>query len=347
MIARNRTFKLVCLLLLVAWLLSACNVGALPTLAPTLTPSATATATATPIATATPTPTPTPTATPTVTPTPTATPTPTPTPSPPALTGVLVISIDGLRPDALQLADTPNLDWLIARGAITWQAQTILPSVTLPAHASMLSGSTPQVHGVNWNDYAPERGYIQVPTLFSVTHDAGLTTAMFVGKVKLEHLARPGTVDTYAYVTGGDAQVAGRAADYLREVSPDVLFVHLPDVDTIGHMHGWLSSPQLDFVTQADAAVGTLLDTLEALGQLDSTLIVVTADHGGIGTVHGGNDPESMTIPWLVAGPGVRQGYEVKGNVFIYDTAATVVWALGLSLPVEWEGRPVVEAFVP
>jgi arylsulfatase A-like enzyme len=343
MMTRNRPFRIVWLLLLAAWLVLACNVsGALPTYAPTLTPSPTATAT--PTATLTPTFTPTSTATPTPTLTPTAVP-PTPTPAPPALTGVLIISIDGLRPDAIQLADTPNLDRLIARGAVAWDAQTILPSATLPAHTSMLSGTSPETHGVRWNDYQPERGHVPLPTLFSVAHDAGLTTAMFVGKVKLEHIAVPGTVDTYAYVTGGDAQVATQAAGHLRQASPDVLFVHLPDVDTTGHVHGWLSSPQLDFVTRADGAVGILLEGLEGLGRLDSTLIIVTADHGGIGTTHGGNDPESMTIPWLVAGPGVRAGYEIEGDVVIYDTAATVAWALGLALPAEWEGRPIVEAF--
>lgn len=340
-------------MLLVAWLVLACSlVGPPPTLVPTLTASVTPTATATPTRTPTPTAVPatatsTATATPTPTPTPTSTPTDTPTPAPPPLDGILIISVDGLRPDAIPLASTPNLDALIARGAVCWGAQTILPSATLPGHASMLSGSTPEVHGVRWNSYEPERGYIQVPTLFSIAHEAGLTTAMFVGKVKLEHLAVPGTVDTYAYVTGGDAKVANEAADLLRTGSPNVLFVHLPDVDVTGHVHGWLSTPQLDFVTRADGAIGILLETLEEIERLENTLIIVTADHGGIGTSHGGNDPESMTIPWIIAGPGVQEGLEIKDAVGIYDTAVTAAWALGLPLPVEWDGRPVVEAFGP
>jgi arylsulfatase A-like enzyme len=346
MIIRNRALKAAWLLFLVAWLVSACHVtGAVPTYAPTLTASPTLTHTAT--ATPTPTFTPTPSATPTSTPTPTATATPTATPTTaaPALTGVLIISVDGLRPDAIRLADTPNLDRLIGEGAVVWKAQTVLPSATLPAHTSMLSGSSPEVHGVLWNNYEPERGYVPLPTLFSVAHDAGLSTAMFVGKAKLEHIAVPDTVDNFGYVTGGDAQVARQAADYLRRASPDVLFVHLPDVDTTGHLHGWLSSPQLDFVTRADKAVGVLLDTLERMGRRDSTLILVTADHGGIGTSHGGSDEESMTIPWIIAGPGVHAGHEIGSEVRVYDTAATAAWALGLPLPAEWEGRPVMEAF--
>jgi arylsulfatase A-like enzyme len=344
----RRTLKVVSLLLLIAWLVAACDLtSGLPTYIPTLTPSPTATATATPTATPTLTATltPTPTTTPTATATPTAT--PTPTPAPPALTGALIISIDGLRPEAVQLADTPNLDSLIAGGAVTWAAQTVLPSVTLPGHASMLGGSSPMVHGVDWNNYEPERGYVPLPTLFSVAHDAGLKTAMFVGKYKLEHIAVPGTVDAYAYVTGGDAKVANQAVDHLRQVGPEIVFVHLPDVDTTGHVHGWLSSPQLDFVTRADEAVGVLLQALEEMEKLSSTLIIVTADHGGIGTSHGGVDPESMTIPWIITGPGIRRDYEISSEVQVFDTAVTVAWALGLPLPPEWEGEPIVEAFAP
>jgi predicted AlkP superfamily pyrophosphatase or phosphodiesterase len=252
-----------------------------------------------------------------------------------------------LRPEAIQLAETPNLDDLIARGAVAWKAQTILPSVTLPGHTSMLSGSSPTVHGVTWNSYDPSRGYVPEPTLFSVAHDAGLTTAMFVGKEKLEHIAIPGTVDTFAYVVGGDAQVAAQAADHLVGTMPDITFVHLPDVDVTGHVHGWLSSPQLEFVTRADEAVGVLLGALEQVKRLDSTLIIVTADHGGSGTSHGGSDSESMTIPWIIAGPGIRASYEVTGQVRVYDTAVTAAWALGLPVVSEWEGLPVVEVFEP
>jgi len=361
-IHRQRVRKAAWLLLLGVWLLAACGAaGATDVAAPTAAvaspttavassttdvgPPTTAAVRLTLRSTLQPTPTASPTAT-VVPPAPTPAPptrTPTATRTPP--TGALVVSIDGLRPDAIPLADTPNLDRLIARGAIAWRAQTVLPSVTLPGHVSMLSGTSPEVHGVRWNSYQPERGHVTVPTLFSVAHDAGLTTAMFVGKVKLAHIAVPGTVDTYAYVASGDAQVARQAAEHLRAASPAVLFVHLPDVDTTGHQDGWLSAPQLDAVTRADAAVGVLLEALGALGRLEDTLIVVTADHGGLGTGHGGAEPESMTIPWLIAGPGIRQGYTVQREVRVYDTAVTVAWALGLPLPAEWEGRLIVEAF--
>jgi hypothetical protein len=64
---------------------------------------------------------------------------------------VVLISIDGLRPDALFHAETPSLQALACRGAYSWQATTIPLSYTLPAHASMLSGFPPEAHGL-FND---------------------------------------------------------------------------------------------------------------------------------------------------------------------------------------------------
>jgi phosphonoacetate hydrolase len=71
---------------------------------------------------------------------------------------VLILSIDGLRPDAIALAPMPNLLAILQNSAYTLSAQTVYPSVTLVAHASMLSGLCPSKHGVDWNDYLPEKG---------------------------------------------------------------------------------------------------------------------------------------------------------------------------------------------
>ena len=82
---------------------------------------------------------------------------------------VAIISIDGLRPDALLTVGAPNILALADRGAYTWQARTIMPSLTLPSHVSMLSGFTPDVHSIVWDEYIKERRPIPVPTLLSVT----------------------------------------------------------------------------------------------------------------------------------------------------------------------------------
>src|SRR5512142_3226669 len=131
---------------------------------------------------------------PTLTPTATATllPTETPTPTPAARARrVVILSIDGLRPDAIVPAPMQHLIVLMQHGAYSLSAQTTYPSVTLPSHASMLTGMCPSKHGVNWNDYLPERGYAKGPSLFDLAHAAGLRTYMFVTKKKLMQVTEP------------------------------------------------------------------------------------------------------------------------------------------------------------
>ena len=101
---------------------------------------------------------------------------------------VIILSIDGLRPDAIELAPMPNLLELMKTSAYSLTAQTTHPSATLPAHASMLTGSCPSKHGVDWNDYIPENGVAQGTDLFDLAHAAGMQTVMYVGKEKLQQV---------------------------------------------------------------------------------------------------------------------------------------------------------------
>ena len=103
----------------------------------------------------------------------------------PAVHRVLIISVDGLRPDCLLLAHAPAMRSLIATGAYTFWARTTAVSITLPSHASMLTGVVPQKHGVDWNRDLPLPGvYPLKPTLFEMAATAGYQSAMVAGKSK-------------------------------------------------------------------------------------------------------------------------------------------------------------------
>ncbi len=312
-------------------LLLACqmpNVAGLP-FAPTSTP----TATLTPTLTATPTF--------TATPTETSTPTITPTPAPLARR-VLILSIDGLRPEIISLAPMPNLLALMQNSAYTLSAQTVYPSVTLVSHASMLTGLCPSKHGVNWNDYIPEKGIAQGVDLFDIAHAAGLQTVMFVGKEKLQQITDPSSLDIFTYINDRDSVIAQRLVEDFPE-NFGVLFVHFPLVD-MGHRFGWLSPEQLNIAYRADEALQLILNELDARGLRSETLIIITADHGGHDTTHGTSLPEDMTIPWIASGAGI-QPKPLTTRVHTMDTAATAAFALGLPIPAEWDGVPVYEAF--
>ncbi len=280
-------------------------------------------------------------------PSPTLLPTFTPLPSstpPPRAARVLIITIDGLRADALYRVNMPVLAGLMQRGASSLSAQTILPSATLMAHASILSASCPAKHGITWNDYLPERGETHATTIFDLVHARGGRTVMVVGKEKIIQAVHRSSIDVFQYVNGHDRDVAARAVEEMGK-GFEAMLVHLPVVDGIGHTYGWMSPQQVSVIERADAAVGTLLEALQEDGLAQSTLVIVTADHGGHGLTHGSERPEDMTVPWILAGPGVVPGLRLEAPISVMDTAATAAWALGLARPAEWDGRAVEEAF--
>ena len=296
------------------------------------------------------TPTSTPTSTATSTPEPTFTLTATQTPEPtlppmqPALARrVLILSIDGFRPDAIPLAPMPILTDLLKSSAYTLTAQTVYPSVTLIAHASMLSGLCPSKHEVTWNDYLPELGYAKGTDLFDIAHAAALKTVMYVGKEKLRQVTEPKSTDVFEFINDRDLVIT----ENLIENFPadfGLMFVHFATTDDMGHVYGWMSNEQLSVLYRADQAIGQLLAELDARGIRDETLFIVTADHGGYDQGHGSSLPEDMTIPWIANGAGIKPG-ELTSPVHTIDTSATAAYALGLPIPPEWDGVPVNEAF--
>jgi predicted AlkP superfamily pyrophosphatase or phosphodiesterase len=268
---------------------------------------------------------------------------------------VLLVSVDGLRPDVLLRAKVPHLRGLMARGSFTMWAETVPMAVTLPSHTSMLTGVPVEKHGVTWNDAQPAatRVYPRWPTLFELAHQAGYTTAMAAGKAKFSTLDRPGSVN-WSFVSPGDVVVpdsivAAIAAHWIAVHAPQVLFVHFPGADFAGHEFGWGSPAQIAAVENIDRCIGRMLDALDRKGLLASTTILVTADHGGAGRTHGSGDARSGHIPWILAGPGVRRNYdltqEASLTVHTEDTFATLCEVLGITPPQPVDGRPVDSAF--
>jgi predicted AlkP superfamily pyrophosphatase or phosphodiesterase len=265
---------------------------------------------------------------------------------------VVIISLDGLRPDAIATFGATTLQRLMREGAYAPDAQTILPSTTLPSHTSMLTGVDPAVHGVTWNtDQVAVRGYVRVPTVFSLARKAGLRTAAFFGKSKLNHVHSPATLD---YVHSFDSWLPWRLSGlrtarlvgrHLQEARPNLVFVHLVEADYAGHLFGWMGRLYGNAVRELDAAVAALVvqaDTHFGRGQYT---LILTADHGGHGRGHGTELAEDTTIPWIVWGQGVRSGAPLPFGIRTTDTAATALWLLGLPVPSEWSGHPVTQAF--
>ena len=253
---------------------------------------------------------------------------------------------------------------MAAEGAVTWQASTIFPSKTLPSHTSMLTGVGPDKHQVLWNDFSPIKGKVKVPTAFSLLRavDAKAVTGMFVCKQKFRHLWIEGTLDTFDF--GGPIQdtpvaaspeiekdkkpaqlVAKNASAWIKEKKPKLLFVHFADPDTAGHKDGWGSPQQKEAFKVTDQALWQVWAAVKEAGIADSTVILISADHGGHDKTHGLNIPDDMIIPWVAWGKGVKANTTISAPVTTYDTAATALWLLDVPLPAEFDGKPVTSAF--
>jgi predicted AlkP superfamily pyrophosphatase or phosphodiesterase len=278
-------------------------------------------------------------------------PSPTPAPSGRVTNHVVIISVDGLRPDAIGKFAAPTIQRLMREGSYAPDAQTVLPSTTLPSHTSMLTGVDPDAHGITWNTDEPDRGYVRVPTVFGLARAAGFRTSAFFGKSKLNHIHSPATLD---YVHALDGQLPWRRSgertarlvgEHLEQARPNVLFVHLIDTDYAGHLFGWMGRFYGQAVRDADAAVAALLVHADAHFGRGQYTVILTADHGGHARTHGTDAPEDTTIPWIVWGEGVRAGTQLPFGIRTTDTAATALWLLGLAVPATWTGRPVTEAF--
>lgn len=256
----------------------------------------------------------------------------------------LLFSIDGMRPDGLQTARTPNIDRLIAEGASTMNARTVMPSVTLPCHTSMHRGVDVARHGITTNIFQPLAR--PVPSVFDVASRNGLKTGFFFNWHQLRDLCDPESLSVsfcYNHMTPeGDLQVRDAAIKHILGERLDFAFVYFGWTDGCGHEHGWMSPEYIQAIEHADRCVG---DVLKACSQNGGLRVLLQSDHGGHERAHGTEMPEDMTIPWMVHGPGVRPGAILNGSVRIFDTCTTLAAWMGLPRAPEWDGRVVAEAF--
>jgi predicted AlkP superfamily pyrophosphatase or phosphodiesterase len=270
---------------------------------------------------------------------------------------VFIISFDQGNPEAIQKSAMPVLQGMVAEGTHTWKAYTIVPSLTLPAHTSMLTGVGPQAHQITWNSYKPEKGLVKVPTIFSLARQRGLVTAMFVGKEKFEHLILTNSVDVYVWPRPEDdaRAVAGMFASRVKLLKPNLCFIHFRDPDTAGHKYGADSPQKMQALADCDAALKIIKDAIAEAGLTNNSVIILTADHGAhdtkdrngkiTGAAHGSAETSDVTIPWIAWGKGVKKNFTITTPVLQYDTAATALWLLNVPLPEHFWGRPVTGAF--
>ncbi|MFO0837322.1 MAG: alkaline phosphatase family protein [Phycisphaerae bacterium] len=242
---------------------------------------------------------------------------------------VILISVDGLRPDAISAEFTPTIDALRRRGVSAQRALNDLPSSTLPNHATMLTGLVQDVHGLVADFAIP--GKIEFRTLFDFVADAGLRCAFFASKSKLEYLAPPDALETIR-INADQTALVDDLLPQLAPGGPDLIFLHLREPDSTGHRSGWMSPAYLAACGESDRQIARVVEAADA-DPTRQTYLLITADHGGTGLSHFANTAEDREIPWIVVGPGIPAASILDQTISTADTTPTVLMLLGVDTP--------------
>ncbi len=256
---------------------------------------------------------------------------------------VLFIMLDGVRPDAISEANCPTINAFIERGSSTMTARSVMPSVTLPCHTSIFHSVPPTRHGITTNTFIPMAR--PLPGIVEVVKAAGKRSAFFHNWEPLRDLCRPGNLyfsywKETSYDEDGDDHTTETASRFINAEKPDFAFLYFGTVDVAGHNHGWMSPQYLHQLERVDGLLGNLLGSLPK-----EYNVIIHSDHGGHDRNHGSDLDYDMIIPWMAAGPTIKQGYKIQSPVSLLDTAPTVAKLLGILPHHEWEGQAVDEIF--
>ena len=265
---------------------------------------------------------------------------------------VILIGSDGFGAYAFENAKIPNLRAMMKEGSWSLEARTVLPSSSAANWASMVMGAGPELHGyTTWGSKKPD-----MPP--RVVDDYGMFPSIYSQLRKEKPDSEIGVIyewDGIGYLfpkaavnkdqnADGDIAVTHAATAYIKEKKPNFLFVHLHDVDSVGHQIGHGTPEYYAAIERTDTHIGTILKSIEDAGIAESTVVLFTADHGGINKGHGLITMNEMQIPWIIKGPGIKKDYELSQSIMTFDTAATIAELLKLNAPQVWIGRPVKEA---
>ncbi|GJQ21764.1 MAG: alkaline phosphatase family protein [Bacteroidia bacterium] len=213
---------------------------------------------------------------------------------------VILISIDGFRPDYLDSTDCPNLRWLASEGVRAEWMIPVFPTKTFPNHYSIVTGLHPGHHGITANTmYDPK-----FDALFTMRKREEVTNARWWGGEPIWVTAEKQGLKTAPFFwPGSEAPIGGKRPTYwlrydgsmsymarVRKVlawmseppdrRPSLITLYFEGVDHAGHEYGPSFAAVDTAVRKVDGALGTLLEGLDIKNQLDRTNIIVVSDHG-------------------------------------------------------------------
>lgn len=276
---------------------------------------------------------------------------------------VVVLGVDGAG-SFFANTSTPNIDRIFENGAVTYDALTMIPSISAECWASCLMGVLPKCHQrtnfiADKEPYPTDSLYPSVfrvirekrpaSILASISYWPAVNVGMiednlgvhkvsgFEGKIAEKVAETVTDTQTLLYHDTTDCIVAETVCEYIAENDPELLFVHFGSTDSAGHWFEYGKKEHLQQISNIDGYIGKIYDAYQERGFLDDTLFIVTTDHGGVRFSHGGTSDVERRIFFAAKGKTVVKGK--VGEMDIRDVAGIILYALGIEQPETWTAR--------
>ncbi|MDR2551678.1 MAG: alkaline phosphatase [Treponema sp.] len=252
----------------------------------------------------------------------------------PAAQHLVFIGLDGWGAAYVPRAKMPTVKRMIAQGSSAMNARAVLPTVSWPNWSSLFSGAPPELRTAK-----------DFPSIFTLLkkQKPGGGAALFYEWGPLEDLCGGEEADKGRILSNEES--ARKVAAYIREKKPSLTAVVFNEPDGTGHSKRWGSRAYYGVLAELDGFIAAIEEAVREAGIYDSTVFMVSSDHGGTFWGHGYNIRKQREIPLVVYGGGIREGYVLSSPVSICDLAPTMALILGLEIPREWTGRPLTEIF--
>lgn len=269
---------------------------------------------------------------------------------------VILIGIDGLSAEAFQYANTPVMNSLIRQGALSVKTRGVMPTVSAPNWATVLSGAGPEQHGVTSNDWGllnqgfeptakDADGYFTSVFTLIRKQMPKAVTAMFYDWEWLGTFVNKKLITKEQYIQG-HVMITSVALNYLKNEKPLFTFIYYGLPDETGHSKGFGTKEYYQSINDIDTEIGKLLEGIREYKMDKNTTLIITSDHGGIGFGHGGESMLEIEVPWIISGPGIIKNIQLESPNDLTNTAPTIAKILGIKTPPEWIGRSLNEPFV-
>jgi arylsulfatase A-like enzyme len=265
---------------------------------------------------------------------------------------VMLVIVDGLRPDAITADRMPVLTGLMAQGWRAARAVTVRPSATVAALTSLATGVAPSTHGLT-DARMPDLPRIRkLRPLPAELRRLGVETSVVAAEVPgagrwlAGALLRLGGASRLVTAAAAPTSLLDRAVDRATgNRNDEFVVVYVNDTDLAGHAWGWMSAAYLQAAGNVDRALARLMPLVDD----PETLVILTADHGGGGVLphyHDHPHPINDAIPMMLLGGRVVPGLATEAPVRLLDVPPTVLHGFGGTAPPGYEGRVLHEAFI-